>query len=86
MEASEVRLRLMEVLVPIASKHSLVSGEIVAVCTQLERYVIESPAGEELPPSPSRKTLTRPSKDNRTVEIPGFLDPTHGGQVEAKPR
>lgn len=80
MQADEVRLRLMEVLIPAASKHG-VFGEtqtIVNTCTQLENYVLGLQPAEEVPTPATRKTLSRPVRTTET-RIPGFLDPTRGG-------
>jgi hypothetical protein len=80
MQADEARLRLLEVLIPAASKHALFGepAQIIATCTQLEKYVLGwQPAGEEPTPAP-RKTLSRPVRTTET-QIPGFLDPTRGG-------
>ena len=80
MQADEVRLRLMEVLIPAASKHG-VFGEtqlVINTCTQLEKYVLGLPPAEEVPTPATRKTLSRPVRTTET-QIPGFLDPTRGG-------
>ncbi len=64
MQADEVRLRLMEVLIPAASKHGIF-GEtqlVINTCTQLENYVLRLPPAEEVPTSATRKTLSRPEK------------------------
>lgn len=64
MQADEVRLRLMEVLIPAASKHGIF-GEvpsIITTCTQLEKYVLGLQPAEEVPTPATRKTLSRPEK------------------------
>lgn len=70
MEPAEIRLELIKALIPSASRHGLVGDEIVNTCTTLEKYVIGSPASGETPAPPTRKTLTRPVKDN---QVPDFL-------------
>ena len=80
MQADEVRLRLMEVLIPAASKHALFgdTSAIIGTCTQLEKYVLGLiPVGKEPTPAP-RKTLSRPARTTES-QVPGFLDPTRGG-------
>ena len=70
LEPEAVRLELVKVMIPVASRHGLTSGEIVTTCTQLEKYVLGlSSVGEAPTPTP-RKTLTRPVKDN---QVPSFL-------------
>ena len=52
MDRAEVRLRLLEVVVPTASKVGLTnSQEIVQIATRLEEYVLEGQAND-------RNTLT----------------------------
>ena len=70
LEPEAVRLELVKVMIPVASRHGLTSGEIITTCTQLEKYVLGlSSVGEAPTPTP-RKTLTRPVKDN---QVPDFL-------------
>ena len=70
MQAADVRLELVKVMIPVASRHGLTSGEIVTTCTQLEKYVLGLPSVGEAPTPTPRKTLTRPVKDN---QVPSFL-------------
>ena len=70
MQAVDVRLELVKVMIPVASRHGLTSGELIDSCTQLEKYVIGSPTVADPPATTSRKTLTRPVKDN---QVPDFL-------------
>lgn len=83
--SDQVRLDLLKVLIPVASRHGLTSDELVKTCTQLENYVIGLQPSEETPTSPPRKTLIRPERTT-DVKVPGFLTPPSGGQVETKPR
>lgn len=70
MEPVDIRLELVKAMIPTASRHGLMGGEIVSTCTLLEKYVLGSVPSEETPASPPRKTLTRPVKDN---QVPDFL-------------
>ena len=70
MQEADVRLELVKVMIPVASRHGLTSGEIITTCTQLEKYVLGLPAVEDPPAPTTRKTLTRPVKDNL---VPSFL-------------
>ena len=72
MQEADVRLELVKVMIPVASRHGLTSGEIVTTCARLEKYVLGlSSVGEAPTPTP-RKTLTKPVKlpDN---SVPSFL-------------
>ena len=70
MQEADVRLELVKVMIPVASRHGLTSAELVESCAQLEKYVLGlSSVGEAPTPTP-RKTLTRPVKDN---QVPSFL-------------
>ena len=70
MQADEVRLDLVKAMIPVASRHGLTSDEIVETCARLEKYVLGLPAVEDPPAPTTRKTLTRPVKDN---QVPDFL-------------
>ncbi len=70
MQADEVRLDLVKAMIPVASRHGLTSDEIVETCARLEKYVLGLPAVEDPPAPTTRKTLTRPVKDNL---VPSFL-------------
>ena len=70
MQADEVRLDLVKAMIPVASRHGLTSDEIVETCTRLEKYVLGLPVVEDPPAPTTRKTLTRPVKDN---PVPDFL-------------
>ena len=70
MQADEVRLDLVKAMIPVASRHGLTGDEIVETCARLEKYVLGVPTGEDPPAQTSRKTLTRPVKDN---PVPSFL-------------
>ena len=70
MQEDEVRLDLVKAMIPVASRHGLTSDEIVGTCARLERYVLGLPTVEDPPAPTTRKTLTRPVKDN---QVPDFL-------------
>ena len=70
MQADDIRLDLVKAMIPVASRHGLTSGEIITTCTQLEKYVLGLPTVEDPPAPTTRKTLTRPVKDNL---VPSFL-------------
>ncbi len=71
MQADEVRLRVFEAMVGQATKVGLFNPkELIESCTLVEKYVIGSPTVADPPATTTRKTLTRPVKDNR---IPDFL-------------
>lgn len=71
MQADEVRLRVFEAMVGQATKVGLFDvSRLIESCTLVEKYVIGSPTVADPPATTTRKTLTRPVKDNR---IPDFL-------------
>lgn len=78
MQPDEIRLRIVEAVLPQATRVGLERGEVINTCTQLENFVLGLRNGEELPDSPPRKKQTRPAKGTE-VALPSFLDPTHGG-------
>lgn len=84
---SEIRLRLLGHLIPVASRHGLTGDEIINTARALEKYVLDSAQqGEGEPASPARRTLTRPRKGQPADAPPAFLTPPHGGQVDSSPR
>ena len=70
MQADEVRLDLVKAMIPVASRHGLTGDELVEICARLEKYVLGLPTVEDPPAPTTRKTLTRPVKDNL---VPSFL-------------
>ena len=70
MQADEIRLDLVKAMIPVASRHGLTGDEIVETCARLEKYVLGLPTVEDPPAPTTRKTLTRPIKDN---QVPDFL-------------
>jgi hypothetical protein len=71
-EPEDVRLELVKVLVPVASRHGLTTDELVNTCTRLEKYVLGFAPVGDMPTPTTRKTLTKPAKDN---SVPSFLSP-----------
>ena len=71
MQEDEIRLRVFEAMVGQATRVGLFDvSRLIESCTLVEKYVIGSPT-VEVPPAPTtRKTLTRPVKDN---QVPSFL-------------
>lgn len=88
MQPAEVRIELLKLLVPSASKVGITEPErIIDSCRKLESYVLESaPNGEEQPDSPTRGTLRLPRKGKQNEATPAFLTPPTGGQVDSSPR
>lgn len=68
----DVRLELLKVLVPVASRHGLTTDDLVNTCTRLEKYVLGFAPVGDMPTPTTRKTLTKPVKDN---SVPSFLSP-----------
>ena len=71
-EPEDVRLELVKALVPVASRHGLTTDELVNTCTRLEKYVLGFAPVGDMPTPTTRKTLTKPAKDN---SVPSFLSP-----------
>ena len=74
MQEADVRLELVKVMIPVASRHGLTSAELVESCTRLEKYVLGFAPVGDMPTPTTRKTLTKPVKlsDN---SVPSFLSP-----------
>lgn len=80
MDDCEVRLKLIEILVPHATKVGMTEPErIIKTCTELEKYVLDSKQREILPDSQPKRPVGRPPKGTSTPETPSFLDPARGG-------
>jgi hypothetical protein len=74
----EVRLRIVEALIPVASRHGITEiEEIVSRATALEKYVVGSePSTDAVTPDASNKrTLKLPRKDKPADTAPAFLTP-----------
>lgn len=75
----EVRLRIIEVILPTASRYGMDNPEqIVTTCRTFENYVLQSQA-DETPDSSGKRKPGRPRKGQGDNDVPAFLDPTHGG-------
>jgi hypothetical protein len=86
MDKHDVRLRLLEAVLPQATRVGLGEPDhIVKVCTVLEQYVLDFNEGEKLPDSPPKRATVR-SKRATENDASGTIDPTHGGQVESADR
>ena len=71
MQGDEVRLRVFEAMVGQATRVGLFDvSRLIESCTLVEKYVIGSPTVADPPATTTRKTLTRPVKDN---QVPDFL-------------
>ena len=80
MDEIQVRLKLVEALLPHATKVGITEPErIIKTCTELEKYVLDSKQSEKSPDSPAKRPVGRPPKETSTPETPNFLDPTRGG-------
>lgn len=74
---SEVRLRILGMLIPAASRHGISEpDQIIKSATTLENYVVESaPLDVVTPDTSNRKTLTRPRMEKPLVATPEFMTP-----------
>jgi hypothetical protein len=77
----EVRLRILEALIPVASRHAITEiDEIVKKATTLENFVVGcEPADAVTPDASNKRTLKLPRKDKIADAPPAFLTPPHGG-------
>lgn len=84
MQVSEVRLRILEALIPQATRVGIQEPEyIVNTCKVLENYVLESKLGENTSDSPPKRKPGRPRKGLSENEADGSNGPAHGGQAKA---
>ena len=72
LEPDSVRLEIVKAVIPVASRHGLTGDELVNTCTRLEKYVLGFAPVGDMPTPTTRKTLTKPVKDN---SVPSFLSP-----------
>jgi hypothetical protein len=76
----QVRLKLLEIVIPQASKVGITEPSLlIHTCTELEKYVLDSKQSEKSPDSQAKRPVGRPPKGTSTFETPSFLDPTRGG-------
>lgn len=84
MDQSEVRLRILEVLIPQATRVGIQEPEyLVNTCKTLEKYVLESKSGESKSDSPPKRKPGRPPKGSSENDANGKTGPAHGGQAES---
>jgi hypothetical protein len=79
MDKAQIRLTLLSMVLPQASRVSITDPKlIIETCTELEKYVLDSEKGENLPDSPTKRAPGRPKRttDNDSISK---VDPTHGG-------
>ena len=82
MNPAEIRLKVLEMTIPTASRYGIDHPElIVDKCRIFENYVLESQT-DEVSDSSSKRKPGRPRKEKTENDVPDFLDPTRGGQVE----
>lgn len=82
-----IRLEILKVLVPAASRHALQGNEIVETARKLESYVVDfAPNGGEQPDPPNRETLTLPRKDKVDEALPNFMTPPQVDKSNQKRR
>ncbi len=79
--SADVRLRIIEALIPVASRHGINEvKEIVDRATLLENYVLGcEPTDAATPDASNKRTLKLPRKDKIADVPPAFLTPPHGG-------
>jgi hypothetical protein len=84
MDLSEVRLRILESIIPQATRVGIQEPEyIVKTCKVLENYVLESELGESKSDSPPKRKPGRPRKGSSEDGADGKTGPAHGGQAES---
>lgn len=79
MQKAEVRLELLKILVPQATRVGISEPKyMIESCRSLEQYVLDCNEDEKLSDSSPKRKPGRPKRTTED-EVPGFLDPTHGG-------
>lgn len=79
MDKVEVRMRIVEVLVPQATRVGIEQPEyLIKACTQLEEYVLDLKNDEKQPDSSIHRKTNRPARGTGNAPT-GQSDPTHGG-------
>lgn len=75
-ERIEVRLRILGMLIPTASRHGISDPEeIIKSATGFEKYVVESVSDVTTPDTSNRSKLTLPRKEKQPVTTPDFMTP-----------
>jgi len=67
MDKQEIRLRIVEAVIPISSRVSLVGDEIIKVCSNLENFVVNSKEVIEHENSPS-SPVKKAGRPKRTTD------------------
>ncbi len=63
MDDNEIRLRIVEAVIPQASRVALTDSEIITkTCTELEKYVLKSKTSERKSNSQPKRVTTKPRK------------------------
>jgi len=63
MDDNEIRLRIVEAVIPQASRVALTDSEIITkTCTELEKYVLKSKTSERKSNSQPKKVTAKPRK------------------------
>lgn len=77
LDPSLVRLEILKLVVPNASRHSIAEPEkMLEIARTLENYVLESPKpAEETPDSATGRRPGRPRKEKPEPPTPDFLTP-----------
>lgn len=72
-----VRLEIIKVLLPSASRHGISEPEqIIKIATQLADFVLESATqGAASPDAPDKRTLKLPRKEKPADATPAFMTP-----------
>ena len=75
-ERTEVRLRILGMLIPAASRHGITNpAEIIESATGFEKYVVASDPVVSEPDTTNRTKLTLPRKEKQPVITPDFMTP-----------
>jgi len=75
-DRTEVRLRILAMLIPAASRHGISDPEeIIKSATGFEKYVVESDPDVTTPDTSNRTKLTLPRKEKQPVTTPDFMTP-----------
>lgn len=76
-DLQDVRLRILAVLIPVASRHGITDpASLIETAGALEKYVVGSAASDVTTPDTSnRGTLKLPRKEKQTAAPPEFLTP-----------
>lgn len=88
MQAETVRLEILKLLIPTASRVGITEPEkMIEISRTFEKYVLEcDQTGADMPDAPGRRQPGRPRKDKSDPSTPEFLTPPSGGQVDSSSR